>query len=90
MIFLVDAFASSVPILTLISIDLVLYMNLIKEPLLWLRLSSSLDEVIVFPIPAALYLVKNLLQVCYGSFLFFFLMYFLNFMVIFVFLFSRS
>ncbi|CBI37728.3 hypothetical protein VitviT2T_003280 [Vitis vinifera] len=26
------------------------------------RLSSSLDEVIVFPIPAALYLVKNLLQ----------------------------
>jgi hypothetical protein len=29
----------------------------------WTRLNTTLDEVIVFPIPAALYLVKNLLQV---------------------------
>lgn len=28
-----------------------------------IRLSTTLDEVIVYPIPAALYLVKNLLQV---------------------------
>lgn len=40
--------------------------------LLFIRLSSSLDEVIVFPIPAALYLVKNLLQVGCGSLFIFF------------------
>lgn len=33
----------------------------------WTRLSTTLDEVIVYPIPAALYLVKNLLQVGCGS-----------------------
>lgn len=32
-------------------------------PVSLIRLSTTLDEVIVYPIPAALYLVKNLLQV---------------------------
>lgn len=32
-----------------------------------IRLSTTLDEVSVYPIPAALYLVKNLLQVSFSS-----------------------
>ena len=37
---------------------------------LWIRLSKPLDEVIVYPIPALLYLVKNLLQVSRGNHVF--------------------
>lgn len=33
-----------------------------------IRLSTTLDEVSVYPIPALLYLVKNLLQVSYTYF----------------------
>ena len=39
---------------------------------LWTRLSTTFDEVIVYPIPALLYLVKNLLQVSCGNHFFIF------------------
>ena len=37
---------------------------------LWIRLSKPLDEVIVYPIPTLLYLVKNQLQVSRGNHVF--------------------
>lgn len=39
----------------------------------FIRLGTTIDEVAVYPIPAVLYLIKNLLQVGCACFSFFFL-----------------
>lgn len=60
-------------ILQLITDDLIeAYFNFLFQLLssCGTRLSTTLDEVIVYPIPAVLYLVKNLLQVESDSCLF--------------------
>lgn len=44
------------------------YIFLLICPPNFTRLSTTYDEVIVYPIPAALYLVKNLLQVYFCPF----------------------